>query len=126
MASYVESATRTFEAGGAIAKHLRVKLSTGKLAAAGLADKELGEIEQAAFADGDMRSVRLRNAPGTHKMVAAEALVVGAQVYTAAAGKVADTFAATSFLIGTALTAATADGDIIEVLPNTHGDTAGT
>ena len=57
-------------------------------------------------------------------MVAIEALAVAAPVYTEAAGKVQDTAQATAFLVGTALTAAGADGDIIEVLRNSHGDTA--
>ena len=43
-----------------------------------------------------------------------------------AAGKVQDTAEATGFQWGTSLEAATADGDIIEVLPNMHGDTAAT
>ena len=71
-----------------------------------------------------MISVKLRGASGTHKMIAVEALAIGATVYTEASGKVQDTAAATSFIVGTALEAATADGDIIEVLYNTHGDTA--
>ena len=41
-----------------------------------------------------------------------------------ASGKVQDTAAATSFLVVQALEAAGADGDIIEVLYNVHGDTA--
>ena len=124
MAEYVESNFKSFTAGAAIAQPLRVTLSGGKLAAAGITDKELGTLRDASFADGDVRAVHLRTANGTCKMIASEAIAVGAAVYTAASGKCSDTAASTSYLIGTALTEATADGDVIEVLRNAHGDTA--
>ena len=125
MSQYVDSNTRTFTADEAIAQHLRVKLdSDGRVTVAGLADKEVGTAMTAAYAAGDVITVKLRTGAGTHKMVAIEALAVGATVYTEANGKVQDTAAATSFQVGTALEAATADGDVIEVLYNAHGDTA--
>ena len=65
-----------------------VAFSIGSLALAVLADRELGTMEEAAFANGDVRSVRLRNCGGTKKMIANAAIAVGADVYTAAAGKV--------------------------------------
>lgn len=124
MSQYVETGTKAFTAGAAIAANLRVKLSSGKLAAAGLADKEIGTIVDASFADLDIRNVRLRTAQGTVKMVAAGAIAAGDPVYTAASGKCNDTAASTAYLIGTALEAAGADGDTIEILRNSHGDTA--
>lgn len=54
-------------------------------------------------------------AEGTVKMVANAAITVGQMVYTAAAGKVSPTYGATLFLCGRAVSAAAADGDIIEV-----------
>lgn len=117
MSQNVETRFGTFTAGAAIARFLRVKLSSGKLAAAGIADKELGTLEEAALADGHVVRVRLRNAGGTRKMTAAAAITLGADVYTAAAGKVSVS-AQTAYLVGTALEAAGADGDIIEVLPH--------
>jgi len=123
MAQLVESAGRSFVAGAAIAQYLRVTLSSGKLAAAGLTTREIGVLEAASFADLDVRSVRLRTAQGTCKMVANAALAVGASVYTAASGKVGPSLS-TGFLLGTALSASTADGDVIEVLRSSHGDTA--
>lgn len=126
MSQNESSGIKAFTASAAIAKHARVKLASGKVATAGLAEKEIGTALEAAFADGDVIAVKLRNAPGTHKMIAAEALAEGAAVYTEAAGKVQDTAQATAYLVGHAMEAATADGDIIEVLPNTHGDTAAT
>jgi hypothetical protein len=118
MSQFVETPTRTFTAGAAIAQHLRVKLSSGKLAVAGASDVELGTTEYASFADLDVVSVRLRTAEGTAKMTASEAITSGNPVYAAAGGKVASTG---TVYVGTALEAATADGDVIEVLrgPNT-------
>ena len=118
MTQYVEGPTKAFTAGAAIAKHLRVKLSSGVLAVAGAGTSdepvEIGTIEEAAFAAGDLRSVRMRNAQGTVKMVASAAIAAEAAVYGAAGGKIDDTTSGAA--IGIALEAATADGDIIEVL----------
>lgn len=125
MSQFVDGNHRTFVADEAIAVHLRVKLdSDGRVTVAGLADKDIGTAVTPAFAAGEPVTVRLRTAAGTHKMVAQEALAIGATLYTEAAGKVQDTAQATSFQVGTALESATADGDIIEVLYNAHGDTA--
>ena len=125
MAEMNATGCKAFEASAAIAQWARVKLeSGGTVVTAGLAEKEIGVATREAFASGDIIDVRLTSAPGTTKMIAVEALAVGAAVHTEASGKVQDTAAATSFLVGTALTAATADGDIIEVLRNSHGDTA--
>lgn len=119
MSSFVHSPTRTFTAGGALAQYRRVKLSTGKLAYAGASDSDIGTLETAAFADGDTRAVRLRNAEGTAQMVASEAISLGATVYAAADGKVA---ASGSIVVGQALVAAGANNDVIEVLR--HSDPA--
>ena len=124
MSQYNDSGVTTFEADEAIPQFARVKLdSDGKITVAGLADKEIGTALREAFAAGEKISVKLRSAPGTHKMIAADALSVGDPVFSQASGKVGDT-EATAFLIGTALEATTADGDIVEVLYNAHGDTA--
>lgn len=117
------SGVRNFIAGGAIAVDLRVVLSSDKLAVAGITDKEIGTIRIAALADDDVRPVTLRTAQGTVRMVANAAIAIGADVFTAAVGKVGPS-ATTAFFLGEALTASAADGDIIEVLRNSHGDTA--
>ena len=113
MSGYVESPTKMFTAGAALAKNLRVKLTAGKLAAAGSTDHELGTITRDVFADLDVAAVRLRTAQGTCPMVASEAITAGNPCYAATGGKVA---ASGTVLIGIAIDAATADGDIIEVL----------
>lgn len=125
MSQYNDGNTKSFIADEAIAKHLRVKLdSDGRVTIAGLADMDIGTAETPAFAAGDPITVRLRTANGTCKMIAIEAMDAGAAVYTEASGKVQDTAAATSFQVGTAMEAAGADGDVIEVLRIGHGDTA--
>lgn len=123
MGSYIDGSTRTWESGTTIAQHLRVTLSSGELAVAGITAREVGTALQAVV-DGDMCAVRLRTAPGTTKMVASEAISSGAAVYTAASGKVSDTAASTSYYIGTALEAASGDGSIIEVLRSVGTNTA--
>lgn len=76
----------------------------------------LGTIDNEETGTGEGQTVLLLGKGATKKMVANEAITAGEQVFTAAAGKVQDTPAgATVYLVGTALTAAAADGDIIEV-----------
>lgn len=59
---------------------------------------------------------------GVSKVVAGAAITAGARVMSSAAGK-AVTATATNIGLGTALEAATADGDLIAVLLDTKGDT---
>jgi len=116
MSQFVETRTKTFTAGAAIAKHLRVVFSSGKLAVApiGASGDDIGTMGQASLADGDVVPVVLRNAQGTVLAVAASAFAQGAALYGAAGGKVDD--AASGAILGYAMEAAGADGDVIEVL----------
>lgn len=123
MSQYVETPTRAFTAGAAIGKHLRVKLTAGVLAAAGSTDVELGTLEDASFASGDIRSVRLRTAQGTRKMVAVAAITAGNPAYAAASGKID---ASGTVYVGTALETSSADNDVIEVLPGPNTDISAT
>ena len=122
MASYVDTNTKAFTAGAAIGQYLRVVLSSGKLAAASASQQMLGTLEDASFADLDVRSVRLRTAAGTRKMVASEAITAGNPVYAAASGKIA---ADGSVMEGIALETCTTDGDIIEVMTASGGVSGG-
>ena len=125
MSQQVDTNTKPFTASGAIAQYARVKQnSDGTVAAAAATDRDIGTATRATFASGDPVAVKLRSAAGTHKMIAAGAITAGALVYSAASGKVSATAATGSYVLGTALEAATADGDVIEVLYNAHGDSA--
>ena len=125
MAEQNDTGHKAFAASAAITQFARVKLeAAGTIVTAGLAEKEIGTATRAAFAAGDVIDVKLRSGGGTHKMIAKEAIAVAAALYTEAGGKVQDTAESTAFPVGTALTAATAENDTIEVLYNNHGDTA--
>lgn len=76
----------------------------------------LGTVDNTETDTGAGQTVLLLGKGATKKMVASEAITAGEQVFTAASGKVQDTpSGATVYLVGTALTAAGADGDVIEV-----------
>jgi len=108
---------KTFTAGEDLEAFRRVKLSSGEVVYADQIDSDgwIG-VTQEKVSDGAMVTVRLKGTGRTSKMVASEALSSGASLYAADDGKVADT--ASGNVIGVALEAATADGDVIEVLPD--------
>lgn len=111
MSQFVSSPTKSDTAAGAIGQHLRVK-TVGALVVATAADVELGTMEFPCVEAGPA-TVRVRTAQGTCKMVASGAITAGVTVYAAAGGKIS---ASGTVTVGTALEAATADNDIIEVL----------
>ncbi|MDD2763481.1 MAG: DUF2190 family protein [Opitutaceae bacterium] len=95
---------------GADAEHIAVVAATS--------DQPIGVMTDEAAAAEDPINVELLGVTGrTLPLVAAGAIATGADVYQTAAGKVdvKPTAAGTYWRIGTALTAATADGDPIEV-----------
>lgn len=118
MSQIVEVPCKTFTAGAALSKFSRVKLSSGVLVAAGVGASddllEIGVVEDATFASGDIVRVRLRSAQGTTKMIAAAAIGAGVAVYGAASGQISTT--ASGGAIGISMEAATAANDVIEVL----------
>lgn len=118
---------KSFIAYGAITAHARVKLRSGygdQVELAGAGEAHIGVAEY-AVADAEYVSVKLKNESGTVEVIAADSFSLGAVLYGAASGKVSDTSSGSA--IGVALEAATADGDIIEMLPfNVLSTTAGT
>lgn len=97
-----------------MAPFLRVKIdASGEAAQCEESDKSLGVTWQGQSADA-RESVRLHHNAGTQVMTASEAISIGDTVYAAADGKVAATG---SIVEGVAVTAATADGDLIAVVP---------
>lgn len=126
MGQMVEGNTKSFLNGGtAIGRGLRVVLSSGVLAVAGIDDRELG-VTTARIEANEHGSVYLRTAAGTVQMVASKAITLGATVYTAAAGKVSDAQGEDAVAVGQALEAASGDGAIIEVLRFVGDETLGT
>jgi hypothetical protein len=118
MSQQNENGFKTFTAGEALEAFRRVKLSSGSGTQVEYADQSDSDgyigITQEKVSSGDQVNVALKGGPGTRKAVASEALAVGATLYAADDGKVADT--ASGNAIGTALEAASADGSIIEIL----------
>ena len=98
----------------------RVKADGG---VAGVADQDLGAACRRGE-DGGNIAISLANKQGTQKLIANGAINKGDRVYTAEDGKVDSTQAAGSYLRGIAMADATADNDVIEVMP-CIGDVAG-
>ena len=96
----------------AVNKYQRVN-AAGELCSA----TELGVgVALQTGAIGDTIGVAWLNKQGSYMARAAGAIAVGAVVYTAADGEVNDVQATNALQLGIALSAATADQDVIEVL----------
>ena len=109
----------TFIAVVELAQKLRVKVNTGtttsppEVGIAGVGEAGIG-INEVLTAITKLASVEPLNKSGTLEMVANGVIAEGVDVYPAAGGKISTTAAGSS--LGKSLEAATADGDIIEVL----------
>lgn len=124
MSQQVDTINKSFKAVGAIGQYLLVKKTTAVdlVDVCGATDIPIGVAQNEAFAAGDSVTVRLLGAAPTSKMIADSAIVMGARVFTSAAGKVEDTSPAVGeSLVGVALDAAAADGDIFEVATGSIG-----
>jgi hypothetical protein len=98
----------------------KVGSDAAHVALCGATDVPLGVIDDTASDAGEDVSVQLLGcADSTLRMVASAAVSAGSPVYAAASGKVRvlPSSAGTYYLVGIALTAATADGQVIEVDP---------
>jgi hypothetical protein len=116
MAELNETGIKTFEADEALEQYRRVKMDAdGKVTYADAGDASDGITDREAFAAGDLIGVRLRSCPGTRKVVASGAISAGDYVYGDDDGKVSsDGYV----LEGKAVSAASGDGSIIEIMPN--------
>lgn len=117
--SFVKSPI-TLITGAALAAKRLVKLSSGEVVynTATATDQPIGVCDY-AVADGYEASIMTLSEDGTIEMTAAGAISLDADVYAAADGKI-QALPATGGAyrkIGIAMEAATADDDIIEVLP---------
>ena len=115
---------RTLTAGEALVPNRRVKLKSGTVTTppeveyADAGEQHIGSTEIKSD-NGVAVTVRLRNQSGTRMVTAGAAFAVGAALYGAIDGKVSG--AVSGSAIGIALEAATADGDIVEVIDNNAG-----
>lgn len=117
MAQQDDTGWKTYEADEAIPIYSRVKLdSDGKITLADLADRSIGTSTRAAAAAGDLISIKLRSAPGSHRVRVKEAVAIGAALYSEADGEVQDTAEALGWHEGVALSASTAEDDVIEFM----------
>lgn len=120
----------TFQAGEDLVAHRRVKLESGstttppEVVYADAGEQHIGVTMRNAE-DGEMIAVKLRNFPGSEEVEAAGTFAYLATLYGAADGKVDDVSSGSA--IGVAKEAATAAGDIVEMLPfNVLSTTAAT
>lgn len=121
MSKFIDVPYLTGLAGEALAKYRRVKMTAGGTTStpptvgyAGAGERGIG-CTRALAASGDPVGVILDSKQGTMPAVAAAAITAMALVYPAANGKVS--MVVTGQPLGRAVDAATADGDVIEVLP---------
>jgi hypothetical protein len=117
MAAVIENIIKSYLTTEAVTAYVRVKKSSTGVAIAGAGEVGIG-VTLSNAANGDPVAVRLFNGYGTCFMKAGAAITANTLVYGIAAGKIDDAVASTNAgaPLGYAETAATADGDIIEVL----------
>jgi len=117
MSQQNDSGFKTFTATSAVYAWHLVKLTAASgthVELCGVGGAFIGVAQHDAGV-GEFVTVKLRGMYGTFKCMAAEAMAVGASIYAAAAGHVADT--AVGDIIGVALeVASTAGGDVVECL----------
>lgn len=117
MSNENEGGIRSYVAGEALEAYRRVRLnSSGQVVYADANEHHIGTTTDAQPTSGAMVAVKMKNYPGTRKMVAAGAITSGAKVYGAADGKVNDAEAGLGPCVGTALEAADS-GSVFEVDP---------
>ena len=114
MTALVHKCVRSFPNNAALARCLRVHLSGGYLAAAGITDNELGVMEELSLAADSRGSVRLPGQGETVRVTAASGVTQYAEIYAAASGKISATPSGPRW--GIALEAASGDGSQIEAL----------
>jgi Uncharacterized conserved protein (DUF2190) len=121
MSQESQSGIKAFTCAADMVPYRRVKLDgSGNVVYAGANEPAIGIVQPGdSMTNGSIVSVRLMNDRGTFKMMAGAAITQFAVVYGLANGKIDDTAGSsdTGSPIGVALESATADGDIIEVLP---------
>jgi hypothetical protein len=113
MSQFIEAPTKADTASGAVSAFLRVK-TPGAVTTAGALEQSIGTMDRNCLAAGPC-TIRLKTSEGTKKMVSAAAITAGSLVYGAAGGKISSV--ANGNVAGVALEAASANNDVIEVMP---------
>lgn len=116
MSQFDDSGYKTFMAGEALTKGVLVFFSSGNVIMTDKAEQPIGVVRNVA-ASGAQVTVALLSKAGTIQCKAAGAFSQGAVVYGQDDGTIDDVATSSQIQIGVALEAATAAGDIIEVLP---------
>ena len=114
----IDNTSRTFVAAEAIGAYLLVKVDSSgliEIATAAAAEPKIGYTTTAVTL-GESANVSLIHGGGSSFATASEALSIGDIVYGDADGKVSAS-GSSGDKVGVTLTTATADGDVIEVLP---------
>jgi len=117
-ATTIQNTTRTFIAAEAIGAYILVKVDSSGLAetaTATAAEPKVG-YTTASVTLGEAANISLIHGGGSSFATASEALSIGDVVYGDAGGKVSAS-GSSGDKVGVTLTAATADGDVVEVLP---------
>lgn len=119
MSAHNPNETFSLPADAVIALYSRVKVdANGKAVLAGASDRSVGIVEAVSTPDAvtGACAVTVRShTGGTRWFIAGAAVTKGATVTGIASGKVDGTAVAGAEILGVALEAAAADGDIIEV-----------
>ena len=115
--SHEDTITRTAE--GAIAAHLLVANGTTAGTQFKLCTAALRPIATAYddIADGAKGGFELLLGGPTRLVIASKAIAAGVRVYATAGGKVTDAVVTGAYLVGESLTAGTADGSEMEIMP---------
>jgi len=115
MSQQINGPEITLQAGEDLIAFRRVKISGSTVMYADAGDCGIGTVQAVVdYSENANACIRL-DAAGTSKMMASGVIAAGANVYPAADGKITATI--NGRCIGKALEAATANGDIIDVLP---------
>ena len=117
-ATTVKNNTRTFEAGEALDAYLVVFVrSDGTVVkATGGEDEPKVGFTVAPVASGEFANISLVHGGGTSYGLASGVISVGDVVFATTAGKLTASTGGNAARAGIALTAATSDGDVIEVI----------
>lgn len=114
MSQFVETPTKTFTAGEALASNRFVKHASGAVVYADATDKPIG-ITENDCASGDPIAVRLLSAQGTVKVQTSAAVATEVNVYGTNDGKIDDADPGSGVVVGRSLEAA-ASGAMCEIL----------